>query len=227
MTTSHSSPDMLAYYAARAPIYDAVYRRPERQDDIAFFQRHIPERLAGRRVLELACGTGYWTPGIAAKALSVVATDANTEPMAFARLRPGAENVVFRQADVYALPDDLGRFDAAFAGLWFSHVPVEARLDFLNGLHRHLLPGARVLLLDNTTAQCRDLPIAETDAQGDTYQHRPLPDGSVHRVLKNFPDEAELRALVAPVADGVQFMAREHFWLLDYQLKPAASHSAG
>lgn len=216
--TSHISPDMLAYYAARAPIYDAVYRRPERQDEIAFFQRHIPDRLAGRRVLELACGTGYWTPGIAASALSVVATDANPEPMAFARLRPGAEKVHFRQADVYALPDDLGDFDAAFAGLWFSHVPVEARLDFLNGLHRRLLPGARVLLLDNTTAQCRDLPIAETDALGNTYQHRPLPDGSVHRVLKNFPDEAELRGLLAPWARDLRQIQREHFWLLEYTL---------
>ena len=225
--STHTSPDMLAYYAARAPIYDAVYMRPERQDDIAFFQRHIPERLAGRRVLEVACGTGYWTPGIAARAQSVVATDANEEPMAFARLRPGAHEVHFRQANVYSLPDDLGRFDAAFAGLWFSHVPIEVRLDFLAGLHRHLLPGARVLLLDNTAIQCRELPIVETDTQGNTFQHRPLPDGSVHRVLKNFPGEAELRALVAPVADGVQFMAREHFWLLDYQLKPAASHSVG
>lgn len=216
--TPHTSPDMLAYYAARAPIYDAVYMRPERQDDIAFFQRHIPERLAGRRVLEVACGTGYWTPGIAASALSVVATDVNNEPMAFARLRPGVERVRFRQADVYALPDDLGRFDAAFAGLWFSHVPVEARLDFLNGLHRLLLPGARVLLLDNTTAQCRELPIAETDALGNTYQHRPLPDGSVHRVLKNFPDEAELRALLSPLAREVRHTEREHFWLLEYEL---------
>lgn len=221
--TPHTSSDMLAYYAARAPIYDAVYMRPERQDDIAFFQRHIPERLAGRRVLELACGTGYWTPGIAARALSVVATDANEEPMAFARLRPGAQNVHFRQADVYALPDDLGRFDAAFAGLWFSHVPIEARVDFLRGLHRHLLPGARVLLLDNTALQCRELPIAETDALGNTYQHRPLPEGSVHRVLKNFPDEAELRALLAPMADAVQFISRAHFWLLEYQLAPAAT----
>ncbi|MDP3699422.1 MAG: class I SAM-dependent methyltransferase, partial [Hylemonella sp.] len=212
--TAHTSPDMLAYYAARAPMYDAVYRRPERQDDIAFFQRHIPQRLAGRRVLELACGTGYWTPGIAATALSVLATDANEEPMALARLRPGAENVFFRQADVYALPDDLGHFDAAFAGLWFSHVPIEARADFLRGLHQRLEPGARVLLLDNTTAQCRELPIAETDAQGNTYQHRPLPDGSVHRVLKNFPDEAELRGLLAPVAHELRYIQREHFWLL-------------
>ena len=218
----HTSRDLLAYYTARAPIYDAVYMRPERQDDIAFFQHHIPERLAGRRVLEVACGTGYWTPGIAARAQSVVATDANEAPMAFARLRPGAENVHFRQANAYDLPHDLGHFDGVFAGLWFSHVPIEARVDFLAGLHRHLLPGARVLLLDNTAIQCRELPIVETDTQGNTYQHRPLPDGSVHRVLKNFPMEAELRALLPAGCKQVDFVQREHFWLLAYQLGAAA-----
>ena len=34
--TTHASPDLQAYYAARAPYYDAVYLKPERQADIAF-----------------------------------------------------------------------------------------------------------------------------------------------------------------------------------------------
>ena len=116
------------------------------EDLIAFFQ---PKLLAGRRVLEVACGTGYWTPGIAAQAHSVVATDANAEPMAFARLRPGADNVDFRLADVYALPQDLGHFDGAFAGLWFSHVPVEARRDFLAGLRSEVFDRSCGLSLDD------------------------------------------------------------------------------
>jgi demethylmenaquinone methyltransferase/2-methoxy-6-polyprenyl-1,4-benzoquinol methylase len=102
-------------------------------------------------------------------------------------------------------------------------VPIEARADFLAGLHGHLLPGARVLLLDNTAIQCRELPIAETDTQGNTYQHRPLPDGSVHRVLKNFPNETELRALLPAGSEQVHFLQRDHFWLLEYQLGVAVA----
>ena len=53
--TTPLSAEMLAYYQARAPYYDAVYARPERAADIAFLAYDLPARLAGRRVLEVAC----------------------------------------------------------------------------------------------------------------------------------------------------------------------------
>jgi demethylmenaquinone methyltransferase/2-methoxy-6-polyprenyl-1,4-benzoquinol methylase len=206
------------YYAARAPIYDEVYLRPERRGDIAFVAAHLRQRLAGRTVLEVACGTGFWTPHIAAGAARLVATDGTAEPLALARARPGCDGVRFALADAYALPPGLGAFDAAFAGLWFSHVPRRQRGRFFDSLHARLAPGARVILLDNGTVQLRDHPIAETDADGDTWQHRTLPDGSVHRVLKHFPTEAELRAAVAPFATHCAWQPLQNFWLLEYEL---------
>ena len=210
--------EMQAYYAARAPYYDAVYLKPERAADIAFLAAYLPQRLAGRQVLEVACGTGYWTRHFAAQAKQVVATDATPEPLAFARLRPGTQGVAFRQADAYALPDDLGNFDGAFAGMWFSHVPLALRAPFLDGLHARLSAGARVILIDNNEAQLRDFPIMETDAAGDTWQHRRLRDGALHRVLKHFPDEATLRQCVGPVAAELRYQQLDNFWLLDYTL---------
>ena len=147
---THASADMHAYYAARAAYYDAVYLKPERQADIAFLAEHLPQRLAGRRVLEVACGTGYWTQHIAPRAATMVATDGTAQPLDFARQRPGVGNVTFRQVDAYGLGDDLGRFDAAFAGLWFSHVPVQARTAFLQGLHARLARACCSL----TTTKC-------------------------------------------------------------------------
>ena len=49
--------EMHAYYASRAPYYDAVYLKPERAKDIAFLSGHLPTAFAGRSVLEVACGT--------------------------------------------------------------------------------------------------------------------------------------------------------------------------
>ncbi|MBP9904228.1 MAG: class I SAM-dependent methyltransferase [Rhodoferax sp.] len=215
---SLNSVEMLAYYAARAPYYDAVYSKPERREDIAFLTTHLPERLRGRTVLEIACGTGYWTQHIAPAAKQLVATDLSAEPLGFARLRPGTEGVAFHHIDAYALPARLGSFGGAFAGLWFSHVPVQARGRFLAGLHALLQPGARVLLLDNNEVQLRDFPIAETDTNGDTFQQRSLQDGSVHRVLKNFPTETELRALLEPVAKTIRYQQLQNFWLLEYEI---------
>jgi demethylmenaquinone methyltransferase/2-methoxy-6-polyprenyl-1,4-benzoquinol methylase len=210
---------MRAYYAARAPYYDAVYLKPERRVDIAFLSAHLPARLSNRAVLEVACGTGYWTQHIAPAVSRMVATDGTPEPLEFARLRPGTEEVVFRCEVAYARPEDIGKFDAAFAGLWFSHVPVKARLPFLRGLHALLSPGARVLFIDNNEVQLSDFPIAETDADGNTYQQRQLRDGSTHRVLKNFPSESDLRGLLEPFSSGVIYKNLQNFWLVEYEVR--------
>ena len=41
------------YYQRRAPEYDEVYAKPERQADLAELKRLIPPLVAGRRVLEI------------------------------------------------------------------------------------------------------------------------------------------------------------------------------
>jgi demethylmenaquinone methyltransferase/2-methoxy-6-polyprenyl-1,4-benzoquinol methylase len=212
---------MHAYYAARAPYYDAVYLKPERSSDIAFLVQHLRNRFNGRKVLEVACGTGYWTQHIASTASKLVATDGTAEPLSFAQLRPGTENVAFLQADAYTLPTEIGTFTAAFAGLWFSHVPIASRIQFLNSLHARLSPGARVLLLDNGKVQQKDFPIAETDSDGNTYQLRQLRDGSIHRVLKNFPSEDEMQILLEPYSDKFVYQELENFWLCEYKLREA------
>lgn len=215
---SHASPEMQAYYAARAPYYDAVYLKPERREDIAFLSQHVPARLRGRTVLEVACGTGYWTQHIAGAVKSLHATDGTAEPLEFAKLRPGTTATKFSQADAYQLPAELGEFDGALAALWFSHVPINARAPFFRSLHARLAPGARVIFFDNSEVQCIDFPIAERDADGNTYQNRKLNDGSMHRVLKNFPSEAELVKLVSEFAASWSFRKLQNFWLLEYEL---------
>lgn len=215
-----SSAEMRAYYASRAPYYDAVYLKPERAKDIAFLSDYLTTAFAGRSVLEVACGTGYWTQHIARTATRLVAIDAGSEPLGFAKLRPHAERVTFRLEDAYQLPADLGEFDAAFAGLWFSHVPIERRVEFIRSLHARLQPRAKVIFIDNSEVQCREWPIVETDAHGNTYQRRQLRDRSVHRVLKNFPQEDQLVHLLSP-ALAFSFRQLDNFWLLEYEVADA------
>ena len=83
-----SAAEMQAYYASRAPYYDAVYLKPERAKDIAFLADYLPAAFAGRSVLEVACGTGYWTQHLAKTAARLVALDAAPEPLGFTKLRP-------------------------------------------------------------------------------------------------------------------------------------------
>ena len=215
-----ASPELIEYYRRRADEYEAIYAKPERQADLAWLRKDVPQRLAGRRVLEIACGTGYWTALVAPLAASVVATDMAEEPMAIARAKeypPG--RVRFASADAYDLPETLGRFDGALAMFWWSHIPLAQIGRFLASLHRRLESGARVVVFDNLYIDGSSTPIAERDAEGNTYQLRRLADGSENRVLKNFPSESDLRSALAPHARTFAYRPLEYYWLAEYELK--------
>lgn len=212
------SAELIDYYRRRAGEYEAIYAKPERQADLAALRREVAALARGRRMLEIACGTGYWTEVMAGSAASIVATDAAEEPLAIARAKAlPAGKVRFRLADAYALDDELGRFDGAFAGFWWSHVPRGRLHEFLASLHARLEPGAAVILLDNRYVEGSSTPLTGFDAEGNSYQLRRLGDGSQVRVLKNFPSEELLRADLAPAP--VRFQALDYYWLVHYRLQ--------
>lgn len=211
--------ELAGYYQARAPEYDAVYAKPERQPDLRTLEHQLPTALRGRRVLDVACGTGYWTRLIAARALAVTALDITPATLSIARSRCDGVPVEFVQADAFQLPFAAGSFDAAFASFWISHVRKSRLVPFLSDLHRCLRPGATVVLLDNRFVEGSSTPIASQDSEGNTFQDRRLENGSITRVLKNFPGEAELRDLVERDARAVDYQALDYYWVLRYELQ--------
>jgi ubiquinone/menaquinone biosynthesis C-methylase UbiE len=219
----HAEGSLKAYYAARAREYERVYARPERQADLRQLEILLPSMFAGRRVLDVACGTGYWTRFLAREASAIVAVDVTAEALEVAAKKPWPSGRVgFQVADAYALPDELGFFDAAFAGFWWSHVPARDRARFLASLDRRLIAGARVVLLDNLFVAGSSTPIAYRDADGNTYQRRRLDDGSEHVVVKNFPSETELRGEIGAFGRDMQFTALQYYWLFSYEKRGAA-----
>ena len=206
---------METYYAKRASEYEKIYAKPERQADLARMREDFPALFAGKRVLEVACGTGYWTPLIAARAESVLAMDYNEEVLEIARTKAYPKrNVTFRQGDAYALPAFAQKFDGCFAGFWWSHIPL-GRIDaFLGGLAQRLEPGATLVFHDNRYVEGNSTPLSRKDAEGNTYQTRRLADGSTHEVLKNYPSRQELEARFAPYAASVRFLEYDYYWAI-------------
>jgi demethylmenaquinone methyltransferase/2-methoxy-6-polyprenyl-1,4-benzoquinol methylase len=208
-------PALVDYYSRRAREYERIYHKPERQEDLGALHRLVTERLADRDVLEIACGTGYWTEAIAPAARSVMATDASETAMGVARQKTYPEGRVrFTAADAFHPAAVEGRFTALFAGFFWSHVPRSRLPDLLRGWSGRLGPGQRMLFIDNRYVEGSSTPVAGSDADGNTYQVRRLDDGSEHRVMKNFPDEDELRQTIAPIAEVVEIEMLTHYWLL-------------
>ena len=169
----HAETPLTTYYAARAREYERIYSKPERQADIEQLQLLFPAFFADCRLLEVACGTGYWTRFLIREVRNIVAVDMSPETLRVAAEKdwpPG--RVSFRVADAYALPEDLGTFDSAFAGFWWSHVPARDRAAFLGSLDQRLTTGAKVLFLDNLFVTGSSTPI--DPMPWNTYQRRRL-----------------------------------------------------
>ena len=211
---------MIEYYARRAQEYEEVYAKPERQADLQVLRDKCRHLFAGRDVLEISCGTAYWTECFAESANSILATDINPETLDVARSKNwDTATVEFATADSLALPDFRRDFDAGFAGFWWSHVPLEKLHDFLTGFHARLKPGALVAFMDNRFVEGSSTPIHRQDETGNTYQIRHLADGSSHEVLKNFPGEEELRRILAPFAADINLSFLDYFWVAVYRIR--------
>jgi SAM-dependent methyltransferase len=209
-----------SYYAKSASSHDLVYDKPERQDDLAAMRAHVADALRGHVVLELACGTGYWTSVIAASADSVVATDINPEMLALASQRAlPADKVQFRVADAYDLPDDLGSFTAVFIGFWWSHVKREQQEKFLAQLRGKVGKDVLLVLLDDVYVEGSSETVARTDLEGNTYQILTAPDGERYEIPKTYPSDSALRKKLASSVREIRIVRLDYFWMLSCRLK--------
>src|SRR5688500_2494440 len=127
------------YYERRAGEYARIYGLAHWQRDLAVPDELVTAFAAGRRVLEVACRTGYWTERLARRAARVCGVDVNASTLSVARARPYERGgVTLLQADVYGAVPLLPVFDAGFAGLWLSHVDRARMGAFVDAFHTAL-----------------------------------------------------------------------------------------
>jgi SAM-dependent methyltransferase len=220
-TRMSSQATLVEYYARRAKEYERIYQKPERQGDLRLLRKQVEGVFARLDVLEIACGTGYWTEIVANVAASATATDINEEVLEFARAKPIRNpNIRILKADAHALPFPEAHFTGGLAVFWWSHLPKAGLRRFLGGFHRHFTADAKVVFIDNCFVKGSSTPISRADENGNTHQQRPLDDGSTHEVLKNFPTETELMAAVEGLAEDVRIEFLRHYWILTYRPLP-------
>jgi demethylmenaquinone methyltransferase/2-methoxy-6-polyprenyl-1,4-benzoquinol methylase len=130
------------------------------------WDRCIEELPIAGDVLELARGTGHWTPLLAARARSVTAVDAASEVLALARRRVRRLPVEFIEADVFAWQPPR-RFDTVCFAFWLTHAPPARFAAFRSMVGMALAPGGQVCFLDDSSRERADervVPDQETPA---------------------------------------------------------------
>lgn len=210
---------LVDYYARRAKEYERMYAWTDRQSDLRVLEERVVPEFAGQRVLELACGTGYWTERIAAVAESVLATDVGSEVMQIAQSKsypPG--RVSFARHDAFQPEAIPGDFTAIYAGFWLSHISRSRLEDWLDRIARRIGPGGRIVLIDSRYVEGSSSPISRSDGDGNSYQIRRLEDGSEHEIIKNFLTEEELRRGVGTTGSEVRLHLLTYYWFLCYRV---------
>ena len=211
--------DIASYYARRAESYEQIYDKPERQDDLARVREWLRATLSGHKVLELACGTGYWTAEAAECVESIYATDINPPVIALAEAKQlPPEKVTFALADAFTVATTQS-FSACLAAFWWSHVLREQQAGFMTRLRQQLGKDGLVAMIDSVYVEGSSTSIARTDLQGNTFQIRTLPDGERYEILKNFPSDSGLRKRLGPYLKDIRIQRLEHYWMLSGRLK--------
>ena len=197
--------EMLAYYEARAPEYDDWYLRRGRyaRGPIHDTAWNAELDVAGRwldglpitgEIVELAAGTGWWSPLLASKGeLSLY--DAAPAPLERARERLVAHHLRahLHLRDAWAAPDRA--VDAVFAGFWLSHVPRERLATFLDLVRHWLKPGGTFAFIESLSdpqSSAADQPVPADD-----LAVRRLDDGRQFTVVKVYYEPLELEAALA------------------------------
>ena len=178
---------MQIYYHKRAIEYD---------ESMGYDNGRVVEKLfpvieqaqslaRGRKILELACGPGFWSAQIANTAQYVVATDFNQSTLDQAiRKKISLNNISFTRVDAYNLSDVKGEFDMVFAVDWLAHVPLEKMQAFLSGVATRLPPDSIVTFIDQMPA--KHSLTAIYDSHRNPIQRRTLNTGEEFNVIKHF-----------------------------------------
>ncbi len=212
-------PAMTDYYQARAKEYERVYEKPERQIELQKLKTWLQRETQERTILEVACGTGYWTAVAAPGAKFVLATDVNSGPLEIARAKNLGEHIEFLKANAYALPETRRRFDTCMAHFWWSHVEIANQSKFLTHLASRLTAGGRLLMIDNRYVEGSSTPVSHTDDDGNSYQHRRLANGAAYEVLKNFPSREDLERSLGAIATSISVTELKYYWAVSADLR--------
>ena len=202
--------EMVAYYEARAGEYDDWYLRRGRYAHGPIHDAAWNAELdaAGRwldalpirgEIVELAAGTGWWSPLLASKG-ELWLYDAAESPLERARERLLAHGLRahIHLRDAWAEPDR--SVDAVVLGFWLGHVDRDRTAAFLDLVRRWLKPGGTLAIIDSLA-----------DPQSGAADHQPVvgdratrrvADGREFTIVKVHRDAAELDAALRAAGFG-------------------------
>lgn len=191
---------MLRYYDARASEYEEAYvlgtgtasiPDPEVFRREASLLTRIVEHFARGRLVDLACGTGYWLPSYVAACSSITLIDQAPRMLQECRKKIASLDALDRitvvQDDVLEHSFRPRAFDSALVGFLISHLTDEEEQQLFERLKTMLDTDGRFLILDSAWSPERARVNRKTERQ-----ERWLNDGSRFEIYKRYIDRQDV-----------------------------------
>ncbi len=161
--------------ARKTAIAEAFGKAARGYDKHAQFQREVgtellqrlPDDLRGMKILDIGCGTGFFSEILADKGAFVTAADLSPDMLLQAKQRCGSKVQYYCQADAEKLPFEKQQFDMVFSNLALQWC--EDLADPLRELQRVTKPSGKIIF--STLAEGSLFELKQTWAKIDSYQH--------------------------------------------------------
>jgi ubiquinone/menaquinone biosynthesis C-methylase UbiE len=191
---------MRRYYDERASEYEEAYllgTGTASIPDPEVFRREVSlvadavDRFASGRLIDLACGTGYWLRFYAAHCSSITLIDQSPRMLDECRKKVMALNVASRTTvilgDVFEHAFTPRAYDAALIGFLISHLSEGEEQQLFDRLKALLSEGGRFLILDSAWSLAR----ARFNTKVGRQQRR-LNDGTSFEIYKRYIDRQDI-----------------------------------
>lgn len=205
------------YYERRALEYEKIYQKVERQADQEKIKKYLSQLSKAKSVLEIGCGTGYWTQYISKGAKSILASDINPTMLELTQKKKYHCPISFSKVDYKNLSTIASDFDLIIAAFVISHIKKEELDNFLLSLRAKLDGRGEIIFIDNLFVEGNSTPIFRSDSFGNTYQKRKLEDGSEYEVLKNYYSVEEWKKSLTNMGK-FQLTKWEYFYALHIRI---------
>jgi ubiquinone/menaquinone biosynthesis C-methylase UbiE len=191
---------MLRYYDERAHEYEDAYvlgTGTASIPDPQVFRREavllggIVQRFARGRLVDLACGTGFWLPHYTARCSRVTLIDQAPRMLDECRKKianlDATDRITIVQDDVLEHRFPPGAFDAALIGFLISHLTEEQELTLFERVRHMLDTEGRFLILESAWSPERARVNVKVERQ-----ERRLNDGSRFEIYKRYLDRQDI-----------------------------------
>jgi len=191
---------MLRYYDERAPEYEEAFvlgtgtasiPDPQIFREEAGLLGAVVERWAHGRLMDLACGTGYWLPHYAPQCSQITLFDQSEGMLDECRKKIAVHGIAGKcrliHGDFFDHEFDSHSYDCALVGFFLSHLTEIQEHSLFSALRNMLGTAGRFLVLDSAWSPARTRHNVKVERQ-----QRRLNNGTPFDIYKRYCDRDDV-----------------------------------